>query len=69
MRLTQNEHHRKLRALIGDISDWYMNADISGFAAPYHANEWLQMYSIEDSFTFVPPCYWTCQVRLSRVYY
>jgi hypothetical protein len=34
MRLTRNEHHRKLRAPIGDISDWLMNADVSGFATP-----------------------------------
>jgi hypothetical protein len=39
MRLTRNEHHRKLRAPIGDISDWLMNADVSEFATP--AGEWL----------------------------
>ena len=39
MRLTRNEHHRKLRAPIGDISDWLINANVSGFATP--AGEWL----------------------------
>jgi hypothetical protein len=34
MRLTRNEHRGKLRAHIGDISDWLMNADVSGFATP-----------------------------------
>jgi hypothetical protein len=32
MCLTRNEHHRKLRAPIGDISDWLMNADVSGLS-------------------------------------
>jgi len=31
MRLTRNEHHRKLRALIRDISDWFVHADASDF--------------------------------------
>ena len=30
MRLTLNEHHRKLRG-VGDISDWLVSADVSGF--------------------------------------
>jgi hypothetical protein len=34
MRLTRNEHHRKLRALIRDISDWLANADSQIFATP-----------------------------------
>jgi len=34
MRLTRNEHHRKLRALIRDISDWLVNADVSEFCRP-----------------------------------
>ena len=29
MRLTLNEHHRKLRG-VGDISDWLVSADVSG---------------------------------------
>ena len=35
MHLTQNEYHKKLRAPISDISDWLMNADVSGFATPF----------------------------------
>src|SRR2546430_2247231 len=34
MRLTRNEYHRKLRAPIGDISDWFVNADVSDFLSP-----------------------------------
>jgi hypothetical protein len=34
MRLTRNEHHRKLRAPIHDTSYWLVNADVSDFAAP-----------------------------------
>jgi hypothetical protein len=40
MRLTLNEHHRKLRG-VGDISDWLVSADVSGFCHPYRASEWL----------------------------
>src|SRR5437868_2487183 len=28
---SRNEHHRKLRAHFGDISDWLVNADVSDF--------------------------------------
>jgi hypothetical protein len=31
MRLTRNEHHRKLRVPIRNISDWLVNADVSNF--------------------------------------
>jgi hypothetical protein len=31
MRLTRNEHYRKLRAPINDIFDWLMNTDVSYF--------------------------------------
>jgi|SRR5947209_14289071 len=34
MRLTLDEHHRKVRVSIGDISYWPVNADVSGFAHP-----------------------------------
>src|SRR5580692_6333606 len=34
MRLTLNEHHRKLRAPIRDISDWLVNANASDFCRP-----------------------------------
>jgi hypothetical protein len=34
MRLTRNEHHRKLRVPIRDISDWLVNADVSDFCPP-----------------------------------
>src|SRR5271156_1807347 len=34
MRLTRNEHHRKLRVRIRDISDWLVNADVSDFCHP-----------------------------------
>jgi hypothetical protein len=34
MRLTRNEHHRKLRAPIRDISYWLVNADVSDFCPP-----------------------------------
>jgi hypothetical protein len=34
MRLTRNEHHRKLRAPIRDISYWLVNADVSDFCRP-----------------------------------
>jgi hypothetical protein len=34
MRLTRNEHHRKLRAPIRDVSDWLVNADVSDFCHP-----------------------------------
>jgi len=29
MRLTLDEHHRKVRVSICDISDWLVNADVS----------------------------------------
>ena len=38
--LTLNEHHRKLWVSMGDISDWLVNADVSGFATPT-VGEWL----------------------------
>jgi hypothetical protein len=31
MRLTRNEHHRKLRVFIGDISDWLVNTVKPGY--------------------------------------
>ena len=34
MRLTRKEHHRKLRVLIRDNSDWLVNADVSDFCRP-----------------------------------
>jgi hypothetical protein len=42
MRLTRNEHHRKLRAPIDDISDWLANAGVPDFAALCRV---LAMYS------------------------
>jgi hypothetical protein len=55
MRLTRNEHHRKLRAPIGDIFDWLMNADVSEFATPAMlVSGYTNVLGLEDSFT-VPP--------------
>src|SRR5271170_28008 len=34
MRLTRNDHHRKLRAPIDDISDWLANAGVPDFCRP-----------------------------------
>jgi hypothetical protein len=49
MRLTQNEHHRKLRAPIGDT-------DVSGFVTPVMlASGYTNVLGLEDSVTFVPP--------------
>ena len=45
MRLTRNDHHRKLRVPIRDNSDWLVNADVSDFAAP------LSCLGSEDSST------------------
>ncbi len=39
MHLTRNQYHRKLRVLVGDSSDWLVNADVSGFCNPCHAGE------------------------------
>jgi hypothetical protein len=56
MRLTQNEHHRKLRTPIGDTSDWLMNTDVLGFATPAMlASGYTNVLGLEDSFTFMPP--------------
>jgi hypothetical protein len=59
MRLTLNEHHRKLRAPIRDISDWLVNADASDFC---RACRVLVMYTArEDKVTprasLLPPDY------------
>src|ERR1700735_2333097 len=53
MRLTLNEHHRKLRAPIRDISDWLVNADASDFCRPCRV---LAMdLPSKDAPPFVPP--------------
>ena len=55
MRLIRNEHYRKLRAPISDISDWLINADVSGFAIPAMlASDYTNVLGLEDSFTFIP---------------
>ena len=47
------EHHRKLRAPIDDISDWLMNADVSGFATPaMMASGYTDVLGPEDSLHF-----------------
>jgi hypothetical protein len=50
MRLTRNEHHRKVRAPLGDISDSLVNTDVSGFC-----HEYTSVLGLEDGFTLVPP--------------
>jgi len=40
MRLTLNEHHRKLRG-VGDISDWLVSADVSGLFELGHLSSLL----------------------------
>src|SRR5436305_11120550 len=57
MRLTINEHHRKLRG-VGDISDWFISADVLGFC---HTD----ILGPEDSFTFVSSTNSCCLLRLS----
>jgi hypothetical protein len=61
MRLTLNEHHRKLRG-VGDISDWLVSADVSGFCHPYRAGEWLHIFH-----DFLRPPTTFCCPRLSAV--
>jgi len=52
--LTLNEHYRKLRVSMGDISDWLVNVDVSGFATPtVLASGYTDVLGQEDSFTFV----------------
>jgi hypothetical protein len=59
MRLTLNEHHRKLRG-VGDISDWLVSADVSGFC---HTD----VLGPEDDFIFCClPRLSVASVRLSR---
>jgi hypothetical protein len=48
MRLTRNDHHRKLRAPIDNISDWPVNADVSDFCRPLFAD----VLGAKDSSTF-----------------
>src|SRR6266496_2724152 len=57
MRLTLNEHHRKLRG-VGHISDWLVSADVSGFC---HTN----VLGPEGGFTFVSSMNSCCLPRLS----
>jgi hypothetical protein len=48
MRLTRNEHHRKLRVPIRDISDWLVNADVSYFyRSP--AVSWRYTFPVDSS--------------------
>ena len=58
MRLTRNEHHRKLRAPIRDISYWLVNADVFRFLPPS-----LPCLGSEDSST-LRPSYLRCFPRL-----
>jgi hypothetical protein len=76
MRLTLNEHHRKLRG-VGDISDWLVSADVSGFCHPYRASEWLHRctrpgrwlhFRIFHDF-LLPPTTFCCLPRLSAASY
>jgi hypothetical protein len=83
MRLTLNEHHRKLRG-VGDISDWLVSADVSGFCHPYRASEWLhrctrpgrwlhfrylpRLPAASHDF-LLPPTTFCCLLRLSAASY
>jgi hypothetical protein len=55
MRLTRNDYYRKLRAPIGDISNWLINADISRFAiSAMLASGYINILGLKDSLTFMP---------------
>ena len=64
MRLTRNEHHRKLRAPIRDVSDWLVNADVSDFCRP----PWRCTRPPEDSSTFRTSTITCCLPRLPATF-
>jgi hypothetical protein len=69
--------HVKLRVPVGDISDWLVNADVSGFCHPYRAGEVATpMYSARKMAHFrifhdflLPPTTFCCLPRLSAASY